>query len=120
MECLFLKLIFYSLVKVMFISHGVVVRVSGTALPHSLEESSKPAAIAVGGPFPNIPAVKAVVAGVGCFFVAMVAGLLTQFVDIPEAQASQAMRVTALRMVEAPLPAAPTGAIIAARPLARH
>lgn len=104
----------------MVVRNSVVVRVSGAALPHSLEESSKPAAIAVGGPFPNTPAVKAVVAGIGCLIVAMSVGLFTQFADMTGAQASPAMRLAALRVVEEPLPAAPTGAIVAARPLAYH
>lgn len=117
---MFLKFIFHPLVEVMFLRNSVVFRVSGATSPHSLEESSKPAATAVGGPFPNTPAVKAVVAGIGCLFVAMSAGLFMQFADMTEAQASPTMRLTALRVVEEPLPAAPTGAIIAARPLALH
>ncbi len=117
---MFLKLIFHPLVKVMFVRSNVVVRVSDATLPQSLEESSKLAATAVGGPFPNTPAVKAVVAGIGCLIVAMSAGLFTQFADMTEAQASPAMRLSALRVVEEPLPAAPTAAITAARPLARH
>lgn len=104
----------------MFVSDSVVVRISGAALPQSLEESSKPAAAAVGGPFPNIPVVKAVVAGIGCLIVAMSAGLFTQFADMTEAQASPAMRTTALSTVEQPLPAASTGAIPAAHALVRH
>jgi hypothetical protein len=79
-----------------------------------------PAATAVGGPFPNIPAAKAVVAGIGCLVVAMSAGLFNQFADMPEAQASSAMRFGAPRVVEEPLAAAPAAAIFAARPLARH
>jgi len=117
---MFLKFIFHPLVQVMFVSDSVVVRVSGAALPHSLEESSKPAATAVGGPFPHTPVVKAVVAGIGCLIVAMSAGLFVQFADMAEAQASPAMRITALSVVEQPLPAAPTGAIPAARALAHH
>jgi hypothetical protein len=117
---MFLMFIFHHLVKVMFVRSNVVFRVSGATFPHSLEESSKPAATAVGGPFPNTPAVKAVVAGIGFLFVAMSTGLFLQFADMTEAQASPAMRVTALRLVEEPLPAAPTGAIIVARPLALH
>jgi len=104
----------------MFFHLLAVVRVSAAALPHPLEESSKPAAIAVGSPFPNIPAVKAVVAGIGCLFVAMSAGLFTQFADVSDTQTSLAPRMTALRMVEEPLPAAPTIVIVAGRPLARH
>lgn len=104
----------------MFVSDSVVGRVSGAALPHSLEESSKPAASAVGGPFPHTPVVKAVVAGIGCLIVAMSAGLFTQFADMTDAQASPAPRVNAPRVVEQPLPAAPTGVASAARPLARH
>ena len=77
----------------MFSSDSVVIRISGAALPHSLEESSKPAASAVGGPFPNTPAVKAVVAGIEYPFVAEIA-------DMTEVQASPA--------------------IAAARPLAHH
>lgn len=117
---MFLKFIFHPLVKVMFVRTSAAVRVSDAALHHSLEERSKPAAIAVGGPFPNTPAVKAVVAGIGCFVVAMSVGLFSQFADMSDTQASPAMRISALHMVDEPLPAAPTGAIIAARPLARH
>jgi hypothetical protein len=79
---MFLKFIFHLLVEVMFPCNSVVTRISGATLPYSLEESSKPAASAVGGPFPHTPVVKAVVAGIGCLFVAMVAGL-----DMTEAQA---------------------------------
>lgn len=86
----------------MFASNGVVVRVSGAALPHSLEESSKPAASAFGGPFPHTPVARAMVAGIGCLIVAISAGLFTQLADMTEAQASPAMRIDA------------------ARPLARH
>ena len=64
----------------MFPSESVVTRISGAALPHSLEESSKPAASAVGGPFPHTPVVKAVVAGIGYPFVANIA-------DMTQAQA---------------------------------
>lgn len=117
---MFLMFIFHPLVKVMFVRTSAVARVSDAALLHSLEESSKPAATAVGGPFPNTPAVKAMVAGIGCLIVAMSVGLFSQFADVSETQASPAMRISALRMVEEPLPAAPTGAIVAARPLARH
>ncbi len=80
---MFLKFIFHPLVEVMFPSDSVVTRISGAALPHSLEESSKPAASAVGGPFPHTPAAKAVVAGIGYLFVA-------RFADMTEAQASPA------------------------------
>lgn len=104
----------------MFVRSGVVVRVSGAALPHLLDERSKSAAIALGGPFPNTPAVKAVVAGIGCLIVAMSAGLFTQFADVTETRVSPEMRLAAFRMVEEPLPAAPTGVIVAASPLARH
>jgi hypothetical protein len=87
---MFLKFIFHPLVKVMFVSNSVVSRLSGAALPQSLEESSKPAASAVGGPFPHTPVAKAVVAGIGCLFVAKRAGLFTQVADMTEAQASPA------------------------------
>jgi len=59
----------------MFVRESVGVRVSGTAQTQSLEESSKPAASAFGGPFPHTPVARAVVAGIGCLFVAMSAGL---------------------------------------------
>lgn len=104
----------------MFVRDSVVVRVSEPALPSSLDESSKPAASAFGGPFPHTPVAKAVVAGIGCLFVAMSAGLFTQLADMTEAQASPALRITVPRVVEQPLPAAPAGATDAARPLARH
>jgi hypothetical protein len=104
----------------MFVRDSVVVRVSGAALASSLEESSKPAASVFGGPFPHTPVAKTVVAGVGCLFVVMSAGLFTQLLDMTEAQASPALRITAPRVVELPLAAAPAGAIDAARPLARH
>ena len=52
----------------MFLSDSVVIRISGATLPQSLEESSKPAANAVGGPFPHTPVATAVVAGIGCLF----------------------------------------------------
>jgi hypothetical protein len=64
----------------MFASDSVVIRISGAALPHSLEESSKPAASAVGGPFPHTPVVKAAVAGIEYPCVAKIA-------DMTEAQA---------------------------------
>jgi hypothetical protein len=104
----------------MFVRDSVVVRVSDATQPSSLDESSKPAANVSGGPFPNTPVAKAVVVGIGCLFVAMSAGLFTQFADMTEAQASPAPRIYASRMVELPLPAAPAGTIDAARPLARH
>lgn len=105
----------------MFLSDSVVVRISGTALPTSLEESSKPAASAVGGPFPYTPVAKAVVAGIGCLFVAMSAGLFMQIADMTDTQVTPAMRISALRMVEEPLPAATMISVsLAARPLAHH
>jgi len=79
---MFLKFIFHLLVEGMFPSESVVTRISGTALPHSLKESSKPAASAVGGPLPHTPAVTAMVAGVGYLFVGQVA-------DMSEAQAKR-------------------------------
>lgn len=82
---MFLKFIFHPLVKVMFVSDSVG-RVSSATLPTSHEESSKPAASAVGGPFPYTPVTKAVVAGIGC-----------SDVDMTETQASLAMRSGAAR-----------------------
>lgn len=67
---MFLKFIFHLLVEGMFPSESVATRISGAALPHSLKESSKPAASAVGGPLPHTPAVTAMVAGIGYLFVA--------------------------------------------------
>lgn len=104
----------------MFVSSGVGARVSGAALPNSLEESSKSAATAVGGPFPNTPAVKAAVAGIGFLVVAMSMGLARQFTDTTEPRVSPAVRIESFRMVEQTLPLAPAGAIIVASPLARH
>jgi hypothetical protein len=103
----------------MFVSDSVVVRVSGATLPHSPEESSKPAASVAGGPFPNTPATRAVVAGIGCLLVALTAGLFFQFADMTEAQASP-VRIAALQVVDQPLPTVPPGAISAARSQARH
>jgi hypothetical protein len=77
---MFLTFIFHPLVEVMFLSDSVVIRVSGATLPHSLEESSKPAASAVGDPFPHTPVVKAVVAGIEYPVVVNIA-------DMTEAQA---------------------------------
>ena len=94
---MFLRFIFHPLVEVMFVSDSVVTRISGAALPHSLEESSKPAASAVGGPFPHTPVVKAVVVGVGHLLAARTAGLFTQFTDMTEAQASPALPSDAAR-----------------------
>ena len=104
----------------MFVRDSVVVRISEPTQPSSLDESSKPAASVFGGPFPHTPVAKAMVAGIGCLVVAMSAGLFTQIADTTEAQASPALRINAPRVVEQPLPAAPAGAIDAARPLARH
>lgn len=72
---MFLKFIFHLLVEDMFPSDSVVIRISGAALPHSLEESSKPAASAVGGPFPHTPVVDAVVAGIEYLSVAEIANM---------------------------------------------
>ena len=77
---MFLKFIFHLLVEGMFPSESVVTRISGAALPHSLEETSKPAASAVGGPLPHTPAVKVVAAGIGYLFAA-------KFADMSEARA---------------------------------
>lgn len=56
---MFLKPIVHPLIEVMFLSDTIVIR--------SLIETSKPAAITLGGPFPHTPVAKAVVAGIGCF-----------------------------------------------------
>jgi hypothetical protein len=87
---MFLSFIFHPLVEVMFLSDSVVGRISGAALSLSPEESSKPAASAVGGPFPHTPVAKAVVAGIGCLLVAKTA-------DMTEAQASPALPSVAVR-----------------------
>lgn len=73
---MFLSFIFHSLVEVMFPSDSAACRIFGAALPQSLEESSKPAASAVGGPFPHTPVVRAVVAGIGCLVAAKAADMI--------------------------------------------